>query len=96
MPVGIISPSLSQVCQLEDFLGDGVEDPLIDLTLVKPFGGLNDLMSFFIVLFPSLRIDILLEVCAYSSSYGCVPVPLHVKLKIGSTWGSLEPFQASE
>lgn len=23
-------------------------------------------------------------------------VPLHVKLKIGSTWGSLEPFQASE
>lgn len=24
----------------------------------------------------------------------CVSVPLHVKLKVGKTWGSLEPFQA--
>lgn len=37
-----------------------MEDPLIDLTLVKPFGGPNDLGFFFIVLFPSLIIDILL------------------------------------
>ncbi|KAH0648192.1 hypothetical protein KY285_033443 [Solanum tuberosum] len=44
----------------------------------------------------SMENDVSLLVCAYSSSYGCVPVPLHVKLKIGSTWGSLEPFQASE
>ncbi|KAH0646695.1 hypothetical protein KY284_034579 [Solanum tuberosum] len=43
----------------------------------------------------SMENAVSLLVCAYSSSYGCVPVPLHVKLKIGSTWGSLEPFQAS-
>lgn len=38
-----------------------MEDPLIDLTFVKPFGGLNDLMSIFIVLLPLLELIFFLK-----------------------------------
>lgn len=50
MPVWILSPSLSEVCQLEDFLVGECCGRSSDWRNL----GLNDLMLFFIVLFPLL------------------------------------------
>lgn len=35
--------------------------------------------------------------CSFCSLFMiCFSVPLHIKLKVGRTWGSLEPFQADQ